>query len=124
VRSAGADGSGHSPWSEAEVVCMPAPREGSTTSSELARLGSARSVSGPARENDAKQRRKVATETGGQRRQPVKSSGNFDLFTPLTSGPFGDSMSTAARPKRWGVSRQTQGREFNPTRVEFLTLLT
>jgi hypothetical protein len=34
----------------------------------------------------------------------------------LTSGPFGDSMSAAARPRRWGVSRQAKGREFNPTR--------
>jgi len=25
------------------------------------------------------------------------------------SGPFGDSISAAARPKRWGVSRQTKG---------------
>jgi hypothetical protein len=41
----------------------------------------------------------------------------------LTSGPFGDSMS-AARPKRWGVSRQAKDREFNPTRVELITLLT
>jgi hypothetical protein len=42
----------------------------------------------------------------------------------LTSGPFGDSMSAAARPKRWGVSRQAKGREFDPTKVEFFTLLT
>jgi hypothetical protein len=39
-----------------------------------------------------------------------------------TSGPFGDSMSAAARPKRWGVSRQAKGREFDPTRVEMFTL--
>jgi hypothetical protein len=42
----------------------------------------------------------------------------------LTSGPFGDSMSAAARPKRWGVSRQAKGQEFDPTRVELFTLLT
>jgi hypothetical protein len=33
-------------------------------------------------------------------------------------GPLGDSMSAAARPKCWGVSRQAKGREFNPTKVE------
>jgi hypothetical protein len=32
----------------------------------------------------------------------------------LTSGPFGDSMSAAARPKRWGVFRQAKGRELKP----------
>ena len=32
------------------------------------------------------------------------------------SGPFGDSMSAAARPKRWGVSRQTKGEEFDSAR--------
>jgi hypothetical protein len=37
----------------------------------------------------------------------------------LTSGPFGDSMSAAARPKRWGVFRQAKGREFDPSKVEF-----
>jgi hypothetical protein len=42
----------------------------------------------------------------------------------LTSGPFGDSMSAAARPKRWGVFRQAIGREFDPSRVELFTLLT
>jgi hypothetical protein len=41
----------------------------------------------------------------------------------LTSGPFGDSMSAAARPKRWGVFRQAEGREFDPSRVELFTLL-
>jgi hypothetical protein len=29
----------------------------------------------------------------------------IDRFYLLTSGPFGDSMSAAARPKRWGVFR-------------------
>jgi len=46
----------------------------------------------------------------------------FDLSEPI-SGPFGDSMSVAARPMRWGMSRQTkgqqldspQGRTFHPT---------
>jgi hypothetical protein len=42
----------------------------------------------------------------------------------LTSGPFGVSMSAAARPKRWGVFRQAKGREFDRTRVEVFTLLT
>jgi hypothetical protein len=41
----------------------------------------------------------------------------------LTSGPFGDPRSAAARLKRWGVSRQAKGREFDPTRVEILALL-
>jgi hypothetical protein len=41
-----------------------------------------------------------------------------------TSGPFGDSMSAAARPKRWGVFRQAKGREFDPFRFELFTLLT
>jgi acyl-CoA synthetase (AMP-forming)/AMP-acid ligase II len=41
-----------------------------------------------------------------------------------TSGPFGDSMSSAARPKRWGVFRQAKGREFDPSRFELFTLLT
>jgi hypothetical protein len=42
----------------------------------------------------------------------------------LTSGPFGDSMSAAARPKPWGVFRQAKGRQFDPTRVELFTLST
>jgi hypothetical protein len=42
----------------------------------------------------------------------------------LTSGPFGDSMSAAARPKRWGVFRQAKGREFDPGVIELFTLLT
>jgi hypothetical protein len=42
----------------------------------------------------------------------------------LTSGPFGDSMSAAARPKRWGESRQETGRDFDHTRVEHFTLRT
>jgi hypothetical protein len=47
----------------------------------------------------------------------------------MTSGPFGDSMSAAARPKRWGVFRQAKGPEFDPFRVdpfrvELFTLLT
>jgi hypothetical protein len=43
---------------------------------------------------------------------------NLTLPTRLTSGPLKDSMSAAARPKRWGVSRQAIGREFNPTTGE------
>jgi hypothetical protein len=39
-----------------------------------------------------------------------------NLSIHLTSGPFGDSMSAAARPKRWGVFRQAKGREFDPSR--------
>jgi hypothetical protein len=35
-----------------------------------------------------------------------------------------DPMSAAARPKRWGVSRQVKGQEFNPTKVELSTILT
>jgi len=77
VRSAGADGSGHSPWSDAEVISMPAPRDGPSTSSELARPGSARSVGGSAGDKDAKNRRKGVAETAGSRRQPVKSSGRI-----------------------------------------------
>jgi hypothetical protein len=46
----------------------------------------------------------------------------WDTF--LTSGRFVDSMSAAARPKRWGVSRQGKARELDPTRVELFTLLT
>jgi hypothetical protein len=46
------------------------------------------------------------------------------LQAVLTSGPFGDSMSSAARPKRWGVFRQAKGREFDPSRFELFTLLT
>jgi hypothetical protein len=42
----------------------------------------------------------------------------------LTSGPFGDSLTAAARPKRLGVSRQAKGREFDSTMVELFTLLT
>jgi hypothetical protein len=42
----------------------------------------------------------------------------------LTSGPFGDSMSAAARPKRWGVFRQAKGREFDNGVIELFTLLT
>jgi hypothetical protein len=38
---------------------------------------------------------------------------------PLTFGHFGDSMSAAARAKRWGVFRQAKGQEF-----EQFTLLT
>jgi hypothetical protein len=33
--------------------------------------------------------------------------------------PFGVSMSAAARPKRWGVSRQAKGRDSIPTRLTF-----
>jgi hypothetical protein len=33
-------------------------------------------------------------------------------------------MSAAAGPKRWGVSRQARGREFDPTENELFTLLT
>jgi hypothetical protein len=39
-----------------------------------------------------------------------------------TSGPFGDTMSAAARPKRWGVSRQAKGREIDSNGVEYFTL--
>jgi hypothetical protein len=42
----------------------------------------------------------------------------------LTSGPFRDSMSAAARPKRWGVSLQAKGQDFNPTGVEISPYLT
>jgi hypothetical protein len=45
-----------------------------------------------------------------------------DSIVP-TSGPFGDSMSAAARPKRWGLFRQAKGREFDLSRVKLLTLL-
>jgi hypothetical protein len=48
---------------------------------------------------------------------------SFCTYIP-TSGPFGDSMSAAARPKRWGVFRQAKGREFDPSRVELFTQLT
>jgi hypothetical protein len=39
--------------------------------------------------------------------QPVRgvSQSNFNPLYIPTSGPFGDSMSAAARPKRWGVFR-------------------
>jgi hypothetical protein len=53
-----------------------------------------------------------------------------DLWTPgvgrprLTTGPFGDSISAAARPKRRGVSRQVKGQELDPTKFELFTLLT
>jgi hypothetical protein len=30
----------------------------------------------------------------------------------VTSDPFGGSMAAAARPERWGVSRQAKGHEF------------
>jgi hypothetical protein len=42
----------------------------------------------------------------------------------MTSGPFGDSLAAAARPKRWGMSLQAKCLEFDPTNVELLTLLT
>jgi hypothetical protein len=42
----------------------------------------------------------------------------------LTSRPFGDSMSAAARPQRWGVSRQAKGQEFDPSKGELFTLCT
>jgi hypothetical protein len=42
----------------------------------------------------------------------------------VTSGPFGVSMSAAARPKRWGVFRQAKGREYDPSRFELFTLFT
>jgi hypothetical protein len=37
----------------------------------------------------------------------VKADPLYQSFR-LTSGPFGDSMSAAARPKRWGVFRQAK----------------
>jgi hypothetical protein len=47
---------------------------------------------------------------------------------PLPKGilcrPEGNSMLASARPKRWGVFRQKKGREFDPNKVEFLTLPT
>jgi hypothetical protein len=42
----------------------------------------------------------------------------------LTSGPFGDSISAAARPKCWGVSLQTKIQEVDLTEVKLITLLT
>jgi hypothetical protein len=42
----------------------------------------------------------------------------------LTSGPFWDFLSAAFRPKRGGAFRQAKGREFDPTRVDFVILLT
>jgi hypothetical protein len=42
----------------------------------------------------------------------------------MTSEPFGDSTSAAARPKRWGVTGQAEGGELDPTRVRLSTLLT
>jgi hypothetical protein len=32
-------------------------------------------------------------------------------------------LSAAARPKRWGVSRQAKGQEFDPAKFELVTLL-
>jgi hypothetical protein len=32
-------------------------------------------------------------------------------------------MSAAARPKRWGESRQAKGQELDPTKVEIFTLI-
>jgi hypothetical protein len=49
--------------------------------------------------------------------------GNWELGIYLTSGPFEDSMSAAARPKRSGVFRQAKGQELDPTRVEPFTQL-
>jgi hypothetical protein len=43
------------------------------------------------------------------------------MYRPLT---LGDSMSAAARPKRWDVFRYAKGREFDTSRVELFTLLT
>jgi hypothetical protein len=40
----------------------------------------------------------------------------------LTSGPFEDSVSAAARPKRWGVLSSERSR-VHPSRVKLLTLL-
>jgi N-methylhydantoinase B/oxoprolinase/acetone carboxylase alpha subunit len=54
----------------------------------------------------------------------VELSDSHLLYDP-TSGPFGDSMSAAARPKRWDVSRQAKGRDFvHPTKIGSFTLLT
>jgi hypothetical protein len=54
-----------------------------------------------------------------------KNESDCNTFTNApTSGPFGDSMLAAARPKRWGVSRQAKCREFDPTSFEIFTLLT
>jgi hypothetical protein len=55
---------------------------------------------------------------------PVRGVGRGSKALLLTSGPFGDSMSAAARPKRWGVSRQAKGQQFDPTQVELFALLT
>jgi hypothetical protein len=60
-------------------------------------------------------------------KQPVRRALEFTFDYNniiLTSGPFGDSMSAAARPKRWGVFRQAKGREFDPSSFEHFTLLT
>jgi hypothetical protein len=54
-------------------------------------------------------------------RDQVAVAESFGMF--LTSKSFGDSMSAAARPKRWGMSRQAKGQKFDPTEVELLTLL-
>jgi hypothetical protein len=62
------------------------------------------------------------SHTKASARRPLRQSLNGNLrlyglyYILLTSGPFGKPMSSAARPKRWGVFCQAKGRQFDPSR--------